>query len=290
MSFGSKRSKSASRDLQAFARALPAEYNNDLALALVLADIADEISQRRFLAQDLNIQTKPDATPVTDADQAIERALREKLKDERPADLIVGEEFGKPESITGQRYWVIDPIDGTKNFMRGVPIWATLIALIDARGDVSGNTVVGVVSAPALRRRWFAVKDGGAYLCENGGQPRKIQVSCVKNFADASLAYSDLAGWGDRRDSFLRIHDQAWRTRGIGDFWSHMLVAEGAVDLAAEPSLSLWDMAALEAIVVEAGGKFTDMAGTDGCQGASAVSSNRLLHSEFLQALNTGSS
>jgi histidinol-phosphatase len=283
MSVESEMGASASQRLQNFAHSLQAVHKTDLLLALELADIADEISQRRFLAQDLTVQTKPDATPVTDADQAIEKALREKLHLALPDDLVVGEEFGKPESVVGRRYWVIDPIDGTKNFMRGVPIWATLIALIDS----SGKTVVGVVSAPTLYRRWFAVKDGGAYMSENGKQPERLHVSSVKNLADASMAYSDLLGWGERRNAFLQLHDQVWRTRGIGDFWSHLLVAQGAAEIAAEPSLSLWDMAALEVIVVEAGGRFSDLEGRDGCHGASAVSSNGVLHGEFLEQINT---
>jgi histidinol-phosphatase len=283
MSVESEMGASVSQRLQNFAHSLQAVHKTDLLLALELADIADEISQRRFLAQDLTVQTKPDATPVTDADQAIEKALREKLHLALPDDLVVGEEFGKPESVVGRRYWVIDPIDGTKNFMRGVPIWATLIALIDS----SGKTVVGVVSAPTLYRRWFAVKDGGAYMSENGKQPERLHVSSVKNLADASMAYSDLLGWGERRNAFLQLHDQVWRTRGIGDFWSHLLVAQGAAEIAAEPSLSLWDMAALEVIVVEAGGRFSDLEGRDGCHGASAVSSNGVLHGEFLEQINT---
>ena len=176
---------------------------------------------------------------------------------------------------------MIDPIDGTKNFLRGIPTWATLIGLCNPQGEV----VVGVVSAPALYRRWFAALGSGAFVSENGGTPKKIQVSKVRELKDASLSYSDLVGWGDRKAAFIELQDNIWRTRALGDYWSHMLVAEGAVDISVEPTLALWDMAALDIIVREAGGVFTNIDGVPGSHGGSAVASNGLLHNEFLAAI-----
>ena len=273
------------------------KYADDLKLAHELADIADKISTARFLATDLKIETKPDLTPVTDADQEIERELRKILEKQRPADGVTGEEFGKSPIATNRR-WIIDPIDGTKNYVRGVPVWATLIALME--GD---EVVVGVVSAPALFRRWFSQKDGGAYLQVGGGSAqvgggsaqmqsvRKLNVSGISKLADASLSISTFAtpnvlgrndGWGDKQKGLLALADQLWRVRGYGDFWSHLLVAEGAIDIAAEPSLALWDMAPLSLIVKEAGGRFSDFMGVDGPNGANAVTTNGLLHEEVL--------
>jgi histidinol-phosphatase len=198
----------------------------------------------------------------------------------RAGDGLVGEEFGSDKGSSG-RYWVIDPIDGTKNFMRGVPTWATLIALVQV--DASGNeeVVVGIASAPALARRWAAAKGHGATVNE-----KKISVSKVSSLNDASISYSDFVGWGDRLEPFQRMLAGAWRTRGIGDFWSHMLVAEGAVDVAIEPSLALWDMAALDIIVREAGGTFTNTAGQNGPFGGSGVSTNGVLHNAVINGLN----
>ena len=253
----------------------------DLALAHQLADLADAISRDRYRSLDLVIETKPDLTPVTDADKAIERKIREMIAAARPDDLVVGEEFGTPDLTGDKYYWVIDPIDGTKNFLRGIPTWATLIGLCDP----SGVVVAGVVSAPALHRRWFAAAGSGAFVSENGGTPTRIRVSQVSNLSDASLSYSDLVGWGSRKEKFLELQQNIWRTRGLGDFWSHMLVAEGAVDIAIEPVLALWDMAALDIVVREAGGSFTNIDGVAGPHGGSGVSSNGLLHDAFLKAL-----
>jgi histidinol-phosphatase len=255
----------------------------ELAFALSLADRADAISLARYRALDLQITTKPDNTPVTDADRAVEQAIRDAISATYPADTVVGEEFGgsKLTSDDPNRYWVIDPIDGTKNFLRGVPTWATLIALV-----VGGQVVTSVVSSPALYRRWYATRGGGAYVSENGATPRALRVSAVASLADASIAYSDFQGWGDRRAAFENLLDGAWRTRGLGDFWSHMLVAEGSVDVAIEPSLALWDMAALDLIVREAGGRFTSLDGVDGPFGPNAISTNGALHSAILEAIN----
>ena len=259
------------------------DYGQDLALAIQLADIADSITRDRYQSLDLVIETKPDLTPVTDADKAVERKIRELLATARPGDLVVGEEFGTPTLTAESYYWVIDPIDGTKNFLRGIPTWATLIGLCNPAGEV----VVGVVSAPALYRRWFASTRKGAFVSENGGVPKSIKVSQVRELKDASLSYSDLEGWGTRKIAMLALQEKIWRSRGLGDFWSHMLVAEGAVDIAVEPILALWDMAALDIIVREAGGTFTNLEGKPGSHGGNGVSSNGLLHNDFLNALNS---
>jgi histidinol-phosphatase len=257
-----------------------AQILDDLALAHALADLADAISLDRYQSQDLVITTKPDNTPVTDADRAVETAIREALGTHRAGDGLVGEEFGSDKGSSG-RYWVIDPIDGTKNFMRGVPTWATLIALVQV--DASGNeeVVVGIASAPALARRWAAAKGHGATV-----NKKKISVSKVSSLGDASISYSDFVGWGDRLEPFQKMLAGAWRTRGIGDFWSHMLVAEGAVDVAIEPVLALWDMAALDIIVREAGGTFTNIVGQNGPFGGSGVSTNGVLHNAVINGLN----
>ena len=257
------------------------QYQTDLALALEAAQLSDEISLKRFQAIDLKVETKPDLTPVTDADKGVEEAFRKLIAEKRPEDLIVGEEFGAPTSTDGKHYWVIDPIDGTKNFVRGVPVWATLIALINEKNEV----VVGVVSAPALGRVWYASHGNGAFVKFNG-EAKKISVSKVSKLSDASISYSDLVGWGARREKFISLQEKVWRTRSYGDFWSYVLLAEGAVDIATEPTLNLWDMAANEIIVREAGGTFTDLTGKAGPHGASAVASNGLLHEAFLREIN----
>ncbi|MFM9150835.1 MAG: inositol monophosphatase family protein [Candidatus Planktophila sp.] len=255
------------------------KYSAELAFALTLADRADSISLSRYHALDLVITTKPDNTPVTDADKAVERAIIDAIAVQYPTDGVVGEEFGT--SGSKDRYWIIDPIDGTKNFLRGVPTWATLIALVE-----NEKVVVSVVSSPALYRRWYATKDGGAYVLDSHSPSRKLSVSKVAAISDASIAYSDFQGWGARRSAFEKLLDSTWRSRGMGDFWSHMLVAEGAVDVAIEPSLALWDMAALDLIVREAGGRFSSLDGVDGPFGPNAISSNGALHEVILEAIN----
>ena len=266
----------------------PGDLLSDIALLKTLADASDEISLDRFHAQDLVIETKPDATPVTDADRTVENKIRSILANERPNDLIVGEEFGSPADISpNTRYWVIDPIDGTKNFLRGVPIWATLIGLVNRDANGKDQVIAGIVSAPALFRRWYAAQGFGAFTEVNGGPATQISVSQVKNLGDASLSFSDLVGWGEKKDLYLAFMEKAWRVRGIGDFWSHLLVAEGAVDIAAEPTLALWDMAAVAIVVTEAGGRFTDLNNVPGPFGKSGVSSNGFLHETFIKALNS---
>ena len=267
----------------------PGELLSDVELLKELADASDEISFDRFQAQDLMIETKPDSTPVTDADRAVETKIRGILASQRPADKIIGEEFGSPDSINnGERYWVIDPIDGTKNFLRGVPIWATLIGLVHRDENGNDRVIAGIVSSPALFRRWYAAEGFGAFTEVNGGPAVQISVSKVSSLSDASLSFSDLIGWGERKDLYVAFMEQAWRVRGIGDFWSHMLVAEGAVDIAAEPALALWDMVPLAAIVEEAGGVFSDLEGNPGPFGKSGISANRALHTQFLESINSG--
>lgn len=257
---------------------------DDLALARALADHADAVTLARFGALDLRVDTKPDLTPVTDADQAVESELRTALGRERPADSVLGEEFGGSAALRG-RQWIIDPIDGTKNFVRGVPVWASLIALLDG-----GVPTVGVVSAPTLRRRWFAAHGRGAFAEVDGSPARRLAVSSVAELGSASLSFSSLSGWAQRglRDRFLDLTDAVWRVRAYGDFLSYCLVAEGAVDIAAEPEVSLWDLAPLDILVREAGGTFTSLDGTAGPHGGSAVATNGLLHQQVLTRLKAG--
>jgi histidinol-phosphatase len=239
----------------------------DLDLALRLADAADTIAMSRFRARDLVVETKPDRTPVTEADRAVEAELRTILGVERRRDAILGEEEGQTGSSA--RRWIVDPIDGTRNYSRGVPVWATLIALED-----HGRVTVGVVSAPALHRRWWAERGEGAHA--NGDA---VRVSRVGRPEDAVLTFA-------LEQSLPRLASRAWHARGYGDFWSHMLVAEGAVDGAIDAiGVSVWDLAAVQVIVEEAGGRFTDFAGEHRIDGGSAISSNGLLHAELLEAV-----
>ncbi|MET0453310.1 MAG: histidinol-phosphatase [Mycobacterium sp.] len=251
---------------------------DDMTLALNLADEADELTLDRFGAMDLRVETKPDLTPVTDADKNAEELLRGLLAANRPDDAVLGEEFGGTAVFEG-RQWVLDPIDGTKNFVRGVPVWSTLIALLE-----DGVPVVGVVSAPALARRWWAGEGEGAFASFRG-ESRRISVSGVDDVGSASLSYSDLIGWGDRRDRFVELTEAVWRVRGYGDFWSYCLLAEGAVDIVAEPEVKLWDLAPLDILIREAGGAFTNVEGSPGPHGGSAVGTNRLLHDSVLASL-----
>ncbi|MBM9503558.1 histidinol-phosphatase [Actinacidiphila acididurans] len=257
------------------------DYHDDLRLAHVLADAADAATMSRFKALDLKVETKPDLTPVSEADKAAEELIRGQLARARPRDAVLGEEFGIEGG--GSRRWIIDPIDGTKNYVRGVPVWATLIALV-VRGEGGDRGVVGLVSAPALGRRWWAVLGGGAYTGRNLISATRLRVSAVSRLADASFAYSSLSGWEERGrlPGFLDLTRACWRTRGYGDFWPYMMVAEGSVDICAEPELSVWDMAANEVIVREAGGEFTSLDGVPGPFGQDAAASNGLLHDALL--------
>ncbi|NJP32273.1 histidinol-phosphatase [Micromonospora thermarum] len=263
-------------------------YADDLALAHRLADAADAVSTARFRALDLRVDAKPDLTPVSDADTAVEREIRALLATHRPGDGLLGEEYGEqPAPGPDGRRWVVDPIDGTKNFIRGVPVWATLIALLE--GD---RPVAGLVSAPALGRRWWAALGEGAYAGRDLASGTPIRVSGVTGLTDASFCYSSLTGWEEtgRLEAVLQIMRDAWRSRAYGDFYGYMLLAEGALDVMVEPELSLWDIAALVPIVTEAGGTFTDLAGRpapgDAASGEiSAIATNGPLHADILDRL-----
>jgi histidinol-phosphatase len=256
-------------------------YADDLTLAHRLADSADEITTARFRARDLSVSSKPDRTPVTDADTAVEDALRAMLLTERPHDEVAGEERGGSVSGPG-RTWLMDPIDGTKNFLRGVPVWATLIALVE-----DGRPVVGLVSAPLLGRRWWAAASAGAWLRDAAGEHR-LAVSAVPDLADSYLSTTHLGSWVEHhsREAYLALTDACWENRAFGDFWQHCLVAEGAIDIAAEAVVNPWDVAAAQVLVTEAGGRFTDLTGTPRFDGGSALSTNGLLHDATLDLLH----
>jgi len=247
-------------------------YSEDLALAIELADIADSISLARFRALDLHVETKPDRSPVTDADRAVEIAIKEILAKKRPLDGIVGEEFGN--SGSNQRKWIIDPVDGTANYLRGVPIWATLIAL-----SVDGKPVVSVVSAPALSRRWWAAP-GVAATSEQDGSVRELGVSAIGSLENASLSYNNLQLWDSYGylDQLIDLSRKVWRTRAYGDFYSYMLLAEGAIDIVSEHDLKLYDIAALVPIVEQAGGRFTAIDGPLTEEATSVLATNGKLH------------
>lgn len=256
------------------------KYIDDLRLAHVLMDQCDALTMKRFGAVDLQVERKPDMTLVTDTDRAAEDLIRAQLASSRSRDSVLGEERGTTGS--SPRQWIVDPIDGTHNFVRGVPVWATLLALVD-----DGEVVVGVASAPSLHRRWWAAKGLGAHTGTSLQRSRQIHVSQVSRLDEAFLSYSSLDGWleaGLGRE-FLALQSSCWRTRAFGDFWSYMMVAEGTVDLACEPELAVYDMAALVPIVQEAGGRFTSLKGEVGPWGANALASNGLLHDEVLEKL-----
>jgi len=257
-------------------------YAADLALAMSMADQADDLTLGNFTAATFTVEIKADETPVTAVDRGTEALIRARLAQELPEDSFRGEESGSSGKTS--RQWVIDPIDGTKNYIRGVPVWATLIALIDG-----GEPVVGVVSAPALGRRWFAAAGDGAWSGLTFADATRLSVSARAELNESTLSYSSLHGWEERGlwPQFLGLTKAMWRTRAFGDFWSYMMVAEGSVDVACEPELSLWDMAALVPIVTEAGGRFTALDGTPGPFGADAVATNGLLHAEVLAYIGT---
>jgi histidinol-phosphatase len=250
--------------------------SEDLVLALDLADVADEITLSRFGADDLVVETKPDLTPVSEADRAVEQAMRERLVGVRSGDAILGEEYGASSVAASGRRWIVDPIDGTKGYVRGMPVWATLLAL-----EQGGETTVGVVSAPAMGRRWWAARGLGAFTVDRpGGEPRGLRVSAVSRLADAQLCFGGLEDWRvlGRMEALLELGSRCWRTRGYGDFWQYMLVAEGSAELCCDPSVSLWDLAAPRIIVEEAGGRFTDLAWAGKGDRLSGLASNGRLH------------
>ncbi len=253
---------------------------DDLAVALTLAAEADLIAMDRYRAQDLGIQLKADKSIVTDADTRVERMIRTHLEKARPGDSVLGEEFGA--SGDSRRQWIIDPIDGTSNFARGVPIWGALIAL-----TVDGVPVVGVVSAPALGRRWWAATGHGAWVQHEGGEARGLRVSGVDSLADATLSYNNLQTWDQYGylDRLVALSREVGRTRAFGDLWSYMLLAEGAIDVAGEFDVKPWDVAALVPIITEAGGRVTTATGTDRLDELSVIATNGLLHDVVLDRL-----
>ena len=277
---------------------MTADYAEDLDLALELADLADAVSLARFRAVDLDVQTKPDRTPVTEADLAVERAIRDRIAEARPGDGILGEEFGTEGDST--RQWILDPIDGTANFLRGVPVWGTLIALA-----VDGVPVVGVASSPAMGRRWWAARGHGAWTTASAGElgaeapeaadaasarvpgARRLRVSGVERLADASLSFQSLAQWrqAGHLDRLLALSEQVWRDRAYGDLWSYALLAEGVIDITGEFDVKVYDLAALIPIVEEAGGRFTSITGERGPGHGSALATNGLLHEVVLAEL-----
>lgn len=258
----------------------PFPLADDLALALRLADAADAISLTRFRSGSLEISTKPDATHVTDADLAVERALREILAAERPDDGILGEEYGEAGST--ERQWILDPIDGTANFLRGVPNWATLISLA-----VDGVPVVGVASAPAFGKRWWAAEGSGAWLAEDTQEARRLHVSGVQKLHDASLSFQSIAQWDDAGylDQLIGLSRAVWRDRAYGDMWSYGLLAEGLIDIVGEFDVKEYDIAPFAVLVREAGGRFSAIDGSDTIAGRSSLATNGILHDQVLDAL-----
>jgi histidinol-phosphatase len=258
---------------------------DDLELALELADLADSMTLGRFRAEDLLVESKPDLTPVTEADRAVERAIRDGLSQARPDDVVVGEEYGSGERATDSgRRWIVDPIDGTKNYVRGIPVWATLLALEEGE-----QVTVGVASAPALHRRWWAARDGGAFMTDGLGDARPLRVSAISRLEDAQLSFAEFKEWEarGRLQSLIELARRCWRTRAFGDFWGYMLVAEGTVEISCEPVVELWDLAAAQLIVEEAGGRFTDLGGAPRADGGSGLGTNGLLHEAALEILRT---
>ncbi|MGN6502901.1 MAG: inositol monophosphatase family protein [Pseudolysinimonas sp.] len=258
---------------------------DDLAVALTLAHEADLIAIDRYRAQDLDVQLKPDRTQVTDADTRVEKMIRDHLAQARPQDAVLGEEFGGGDAHAPGRQWIVDPIDGTANFVRGVPIWGSLIALV-----VDGVPQVGVVSAPALGRRWWGATGHGAWTEADGKPARRIRVSGITDAAEATLSYNSLKHWdaAGRLDQLIALSRAVGRTRAFGDLWSYMLLAEGSIDIAAEFDVKPWDIAALIPIVREAGGAVTDVTGGDRLDILSIVATNGALHGEVLDFLSVG--
>jgi histidinol-phosphatase len=253
---------------------------NDIELLQVLASAADEISLARFRALDLVVETKPDRTPVTDADKAVEGKLRELLKLYRPTDEVIGEEMDKTGD--SNRSWIIDPIDGTANYLRGVPIWGTLIAL-----RVDGEITTSIISAPALGRRWWAGKGRGAFTKDIDGSVRKIAVSKIAMLEDSTLSFNSLEQWRNQGllEQLLELSTNVSRTRAYGDFLSYMFVAEGAIEIAAEHDLKIHDIAALVPILTEAGGRITDLQRELTEDSSSVIATNSLLHQAVQDAL-----
>lgn len=261
------------------------DFAEDLALALRLADAADAISGARFRANDLHVTTKPDRTHVTDADQAVERAIRQILGEERETDAILGEEYGEQDDgdpRAAHRVWIIDPIDGTHSYERGLPMWGTLIALV-----VDGEAVVGVASSPALGKRWWASTGEGAWMRESDGEPTRLRVSGIQKLQDAAISHQSIQQW-DRSghlDHLIALSRAVWRDRAYGDVWAYTLLAEGLIEAVAEFTLHPYDIAALIPIVTEAGGRLTAVDGGSALWDGSAVATNGAVHDELLELL-----
>ncbi len=259
--------------------------SDDLTLALSLAKIADGISLDRFRADNLVVSTKPDRTNVTDADQSVERAIRATLQEKRPADGVLGEEYGTSEGgdSTAQRQWIIDPIDGTANFMRGVPGWATLISL-----EINGVPQIGVVSSPATNTRWWATRGGGAWKSVNEEPATPLKTSQVEKLEDAWLSFQSIMQWDQAGylDELVTLTRSVWRDRAFGDSWSYMLLAEGLIDVAGEFDVKPYDLSAVITIVEEAGGRFSGIDGTPGAWNGNSLATNGLLHEEALAILS----
>ncbi|MFJ2541985.1 inositol monophosphatase family protein [Microbacterium sp. NPDC087589] len=256
------------------------DFSRDLALALRLADAADAQSLPRFDSPDLEVSTKADNSHVTDADLATERAIRSLLAIERPDDGIFGEEFGAQGST--HRQWIIDPIDGTANFLRGVPLWGTMIALA-----VDGIPQVGVVSMPAIGRRWWAAAGAGAWTATDA-EPRRIRASSVSSLDDASVSFQSISQWAESGhiDQLLALADRVWRDRAYGDIYAYMLLAEGRIDMVAEFGVKEYDVAAAVPIVREAGGRMTGFDGAETISDLSTLATNGVLHGAFLDLLH----
>ncbi len=248
-------------------------FSAELGFANGLADIADEISMHYWRRADTPVRSKADGTPVTQADEEIERVLRKEIAAAFPGHGVLGEEQGEIEGVSGAR-WILDPIDGTKNFSWGIPVWGTLIAL-----EVDEEIVAGVVSCPAVGERYSAGRGLGA--TRNG---ETIHVSKVDDLAKARVAFTSVNSFTEqgRLDRFLRYVEISKHNRGIGDCYGHMLVASGSIDAMVEPRLSAWDLGPLIVIVEEAGGRFTDIDGNNTIYGQSVVSSNGRIHEAVL--------
>lgn len=258
----------------------PLPRSADLTFALALADLADSISLPRFRSSDLTIEVKDDRSFVTDADEAVERALRARIEAERPEDSFFGEESGRTEK--GRRRWLIDPIDGTSNFLRGVSNWSTLIAL-----EVDEQPTVGVISAPAFKARWWAENGGGAWGQVTGESPRRMKVSAVGELSQASLSFQSIEQWdvAGYLQPLIALARSVWQDRAYGDMWSYMLLAEGLVDIVAEFDLDPYDLAAFVPIIREAGGRFTDIEGNESIWNGSSLATNGSLHDAVIAKL-----
>ena len=254
---------------------------SELALALELADLADVETLPRYEQRRFTVDRKADRSEVTEADRGAELAITRRLAEARPAHGLFGEEHGVVGDVTSPWRWIVDPVDGTSNFVRGIPVWATLIAL-----TFEGDAVVGVVSAPALGRRWWAARGLGAFAAPGPRQP--LRVSTVTDLAEAQVCVTYSSGWDDvgLTDRLVALQQSAYRARGFGDFWQHMLVAEGSMEIAVDAiGLQPYDLAAVQVVVEEAGGTFTDRLGDRSYEHDSAISSNGLLHDEVIARL-----